>query len=87
MNSPRKLNGCVLLGMDRGSEQGLEDAIELSYTYEKGEKYLVGHLDGYPEYPTQGEDIKDLEEHLEEIYRWIQDGTLEPKYHGILKIA
>jgi hypothetical protein len=35
--------------------------MELSYTYEKGEKYLVGHLDEYPEYPTQGEDIKDLE--------------------------
>jgi len=61
--------------------------MELSYTYEKGEKYLVGHLDEYPEYPTQGEDIKDLEEHLEEIYGWIQDGTLEPKYHGVLKIA
>jgi len=64
MNSPRKLNGCVLLGMDRGSEHGLEDAMELSYTYEKGEKYLVGHLDEYPEYPTQGEDIKDLEENI-----------------------
>jgi translation elongation factor P/translation initiation factor 5A len=61
--------------------------MELSYTYEKGEKYLVGHLDEYPEYPTQGENIKDLEEHLQEIYQWIQDGTLEPKYHGVLKIA
>jgi predicted RNase H-like HicB family nuclease len=61
--------------------------MELSYTYEKGEKYLVGHFDEYPEYPTQGEDIKDLEEHLEEIYQLIQDGTLEPKYHGVLKTA
>ena len=61
--------------------------MELPYTYEKGEKYLVGHLDDYPEYPTQGEDQNDLEEHLKEIYRLIQDGTLEPKYHGVLKIA
>jgi len=57
-----------------------ETIMELSYTYEKGEKYLVGHLDEYPEYPTQGEDIKDLEEHLQEIYNWIQDGTLEHQY-------
>ena len=61
--------------------------MELDYTYQKGEKFLVGHLDDYPEYPTQGEDIHDLEEHLKEIYGWIQDGTLEPKCHGILKIA
>ena len=61
--------------------------MELPYTYEKGEKYLVGHFDAYPEYPTQGEDINDLEEHLREIYSLIQDGTLETKYHGVLKIA
>jgi hypothetical protein len=61
--------------------------MELSYTYEKGEQFLVGHLDDYPEYPTQGEDVQDLEEHLKEIYHWIQDGTLEPKCHGVLNIA
>ena len=61
--------------------------MEIPYTYEKGEKYLVGHLDDYPEYPTQGENVQDLEDHLKEIYDWIQDGTLEPKLHGILKIA
>ena len=61
--------------------------MELTYTYEKGERYLVGHLDHYPEYPTQGEDIQDLEEHLKEIYNWIQDGTLERKYQEVLKIA
>ena len=61
--------------------------MELTYTYEKGERYLIGYLDDYPEYPTQGEDIQDLEEHLKEIYNWIQDGTLEQKQHGVLKIA
>ena len=61
--------------------------MELPYTYAKGERYLVGHLDNYPEYPTQGEDIQDLEEHLKEIYNWIQDGTLDQKYQGVLKIA
>ena len=61
--------------------------MELSYTYEKGEKFLVGHLDDYPEYPTQGVDVQDLEEHLKDIYSILQNGTLKPKLHGILKIA
>ena len=61
--------------------------MELTYTYEKGERYLIGHLDDYPEYPTQGENIQDLEDHLREIYNWTQDGTLDQKNHGILKIA
>jgi predicted RNase H-like HicB family nuclease len=61
--------------------------MELSYTFQKGEKFFVGHLDDYPEYPTQGEDIQDLEEHLKDIYNMIQDGTLESKQHGILQIA
>jgi hypothetical protein len=65
----------------------MEAIMELPYTYEKGEKFLVGHLDDYPEYPTQGVDLQDLEEHLQDIYGMIQDGTLEPKQHGILKIA
>ena len=66
--------------------------MELAYTYEKGDNYLIGYLDDYPEYPTQGRDIQDLEEHLKEIYQLIQEGTLEVnpfegKHHGILKIA
>jgi predicted RNase H-like HicB family nuclease len=61
--------------------------MELSYTFQKGENFFVGHLDDYPEYPTQGEDIQDLEEHLKDIYNMIQDGTLESKQHGILQIA
>ena len=61
--------------------------MELSYTYEKGVRFLVGYLDDYPEHPTQGEDIQDLEENLKEIYNLIQDGTLDQKHRGVLKIA
>ena len=61
--------------------------MELAYTYEKGDKFLVGYLDDYPEYPTQGEDIQDLEAHLKDIYGMIQEGALEPRLHGALKIA
>jgi len=61
--------------------------MELYYTYKKGDKFLVGHLDDYPEYPTQGINLQDLEEHLKDIYHMIQDGSLDSKQHGLLKIA
>jgi hypothetical protein len=61
---------------------------ELTYTYTQEEKYLVGRLDDYPEYPTQGTDINDLEAAFLEIYNWIQDGTLAVRERrGILKVA
>jgi len=65
----------------------MENVKKLAYTYEKGDDFLVGYLDDYPEFPTQGKDIQDLEEHLMDIYKLIQDGTLEPKHHGVLKIT
>ncbi|GHV67607.1 hypothetical protein AGMMS49928_04990 [Spirochaetia bacterium] len=62
--------------------------MEIRYCYEQGEKFLVGWFEDYPEYSTQGVDIADLEQHLLEIYRWIQDGTLEVKQrHRVLKVA
>jgi predicted RNase H-like HicB family nuclease len=62
--------------------------MDLSYIYIKGEKYLVGYFDDYPEYPTQGIDIKELEKNLLEIYSLIIDGTLDMKKYtrGILRI-
>jgi hypothetical protein len=61
---------------------------ELNYTYTQGEKFLVGRLDDYQEYPTQGTDLHDLEASLLEIYNWIQNGTLIAKTHkGTLKVA
>jgi hypothetical protein len=61
--------------------------VQLKYTYEKGEKLLVGWLDEYPEHPTQGVDLPELEENLRDIYDMISDGTLEVKSHGVLEIA
>ena len=50
--------------------------------------FFVGYLDEYPEYPTQGENLKDFEENLLDIYEMIQDGTLEvSQKHGVLEIA
>jgi len=51
--------------------------MNLKYTYEMDDDFFVGYLDDYPEYPTQGENLEDFEENLQDIYKLIQDGTLE----------
>ena len=62
--------------------------MDLKYTYEMDDGFFVGYLDDYPEYPTQGENLKDFEENLLDIYEMIQDGTLEvSQKHGVLEIA
>ena len=59
----------------------------LKYTYEMDGDYFVGHLDDYPEYPTQGENLEDFEKSLLDIYFMIQDGTLEARKHGVLELT
>ena len=49
--------------------------------------FYIGYLDDYPEHPTQGENLKEFEENLLDIYKMIQDGELEIRKHGILEIA
>jgi predicted RNase H-like HicB family nuclease len=49
--------------------------------------FFVGHLDDYPQYPTQGESREDFENALREIYGWIADGTLDGVKHGVLEVA
>ena len=62
--------------------------MKLNYTYTMDDGFYVGHLDDYPEYTTQGENLEDFENALREIYSWILDGTLTVKEHkGVLEIA
>jgi hypothetical protein len=62
--------------------------MQLKYAYKKGEQFYIGWLADYPEHPTQGADISELEENLREIYSWIMDGTLEVKQkYNTLEIA
>jgi hypothetical protein len=61
--------------------------MELRYTYKQDGKFFVGHLDEYPEYPTQGFSEDELETNLLDIYNLIKDGTLDKKKHGVLKVA
>jgi predicted RNase H-like HicB family nuclease len=69
-------------------QSALEVFMELQYNYWKDGDFYLGYLREYPQYPTQGESIEDLETGLKEIYAWIKDGTLKTnETHGILKIA
>ena len=61
--------------------------MQLRYTYEMDGDFYVGYLDDYPEHPTQGENLKDFEENLLDIYRMIQAGELEVHKHGLLELA
>jgi hypothetical protein len=57
-----------------------ETIMTLKYTYELDGDFFVGHRDDYPEYPTQGENLKDFEKNLLDIYDMIQKGTLEANH-------
>ena len=52
--------------------------MEINYIYwQETDGWYLGYLDEYPEYWTQGKDIKELEEMLLDIYKNEQEA--EPK--------
>lgn len=61
----------------------------LKFTYWKGDEgKLIGYLNEYPEYWTQGDDLEDLKEHLRDIYHEIKEGWLtSDKQTGELQIG
>ena len=60
----------------------------IKYTYKHDGKFLIGHIDEYPEYPTQAFDMDELEANLQDIYEMILNGTLEVcNKHGVMEIA
>jgi len=62
--------------------------MQIKYTYKQDGKFLIGHIDEYPEYPTQAFSIKELEENLQDIYEMINNGTLEVyNNHGVMEMA
>ena len=62
--------------------------MEIRYTYKQDGKFLIGHINEYPEYPTQAFSIDELEANLQDIYEMIHDGTLEIcNKHGVMEIA
>jgi len=62
--------------------------MQIKYTYKQDGKFLVGHIDEYPEYPTQAFSVNELEANLMDIYEMICDGTLEVyNKHGVMELA
>ena len=43
--------------------------------WQDGDTWL-GYLEEYPDYPTQGESLADLEEHLRDIYKDLTSGVI-----------
>jgi len=41
----------------------------VKYTFWQDESLWVGYLEEYPDYWTQGTSVKDLEEHLADLYK------------------
>jgi len=62
--------------------------MQVRYTYKEDGKFLIGHIDEYPEYPTQAFSIEELELNLRDIYEMISNGTLEVhNRHGVMEMA
>ena len=62
--------------------------MQVKYTYKQDGKFLIGHIDEYPEYPTQAFSIEELELNLKDIYEMICDGTLVThNKHGVMELA
>jgi predicted RNase H-like HicB family nuclease len=62
--------------------------MEIQYTYKQDGQFLIGHINEYPEYPTQAFSIDELEENLQDILGMIKDGTLETcNKHGVMEVV
>ena len=62
--------------------------MQIRYTYKQDGKFLIGHIDEYPEYPTQAFSIDELEANLRDIYEMLDNGTLEScNRHGVIELA
>jgi predicted RNase H-like HicB family nuclease len=62
--------------------------MQIGYTYKQDGKFLIGHIDEYPEYPTQAFSIDELETNLQDIYEMINKGELETSSkHGVMELA
>lgn len=50
--------------------------MRLEYTYWEDGGAYVGYLREFPDYWTQGESLKDLEEHLRDLFHDLSEGGI-----------
>ncbi|HLH55621.1 MAG TPA: type II toxin-antitoxin system HicB family antitoxin [Verrucomicrobiae bacterium] len=48
----------------------------LRYIYWQDGRFWLGYLEEYPDYLTQGESLKDLQEHLRDLYADLSGGHI-----------
>ena len=62
--------------------------MELDYTYYQYDGWFIGHLNDYPDYQTQGQTLKELEEMLKSLYDDIKSDTIPYIRHpGKIKVS
>ncbi|HEX3729439.1 MAG TPA: hypothetical protein VHV47_06520 [Opitutaceae bacterium] len=58
------------------------------YTYWQDGRHWIGYLDEFPDYLTQGKNLKDLQVHLRDLYRDLASGEIpNVRRHAELKLA
>ena len=50
--------------------------VKAGFTYWKSDSFWLGFLDEFPDYMTQGESLKDLLEHLTDLYNELTSGKI-----------
>ncbi len=50
--------------------------MELEYTFWKDAGHVLGYLNEFPDYWTQGGDLNDLEDHLRDLYKELTSGAI-----------
>jgi hypothetical protein len=52
------------------------------YVYWQGGKHWLGYFEEFPDYPTQGETLDDLKDHLRDLYPNLTSGAV-PGVHRL----
>ena len=50
--------------------------MKIRYVYWQEENMLLGYLEEFPDYWTQGESLVDLQEHLKDLYDDLTSGAI-----------
>ena len=58
----------------------------LKYTYWRDGEMWLGYLEEYPDYMTQGENMKELQENLKDIYQEFISGAI-PSVRHVAELA
>ena len=54
---------------------------KMKFIYYEEDGMLVGFLEEYPDYRTQGETLEELKQNLKEIYNDLNSGEIPHVYH------